>query len=81
MHAFKRKLMIPDSETAECPEYEVKSKIRNIFLNEKILEKYSVKISEINPSFYEHYRKKYKLMKIGVNIYYLELMFTLLNIS
>ena len=75
--------MIPDSEIAECPEYEVKSKIGNIFANEKILEEYSVKIYEINPYLYEHYKKKkkYKLMKTGVNIYYLELMFILLNIS
>ena len=41
--------MIPDSQTVECPEYEVKSKIGNIFLNEKILEEYSVKIYEIDP--------------------------------
>ena len=79
--AFRRKLMIPDSEITECPEYEFKSKIGNIFVNEKIFEKYSVKIYEIDPYFYEHYRKKYKLMKMGVNIYYLELMFILLNIS
>ena len=59
-----------------------KSKIGNIFVNEKILEENSVKIYEIDPYFYEHYRKKkYKLMKMGVNIYYLELMFILLNIS
>ena len=50
--------MIPDSEIAECPEYEVKSKIGNIFVNEKILEEYSVKIYEIDLYFYEHYRKK-----------------------
>ena len=73
--------MIPDSEIAECPEYKVKSKIGNIFVNEKILEEYSVKIYEIDPYFYEHCRKKYKLMKMGVNIYYFELMFILLNIS
>ena len=79
--AFRRKLMIPDSEITECPEYEVKSKIGNIFVNEKILEEYSVKIYEIDPYFYEHYRKKNKLMKMGVNIYYLELTFILLNIS
>ena len=79
--AFRRKLMIPDSEIAECPEYEVKSKIGNIFVNDKILEEYSVKIYEINPYFFEHYRKKYKLMKMGVNIYYSELMLILLNIS
>ena len=51
-NAFRRKLMIPDSEIAECPEYEVKSKIGNIFVNEKILKEYSVKIYEIDPYFY-----------------------------
>ena len=74
-------LMIPDSEISECPEHEVKSKIGNIFFNEKMLEKYSVKIYETYPCFYEHYGKEYKLMKMGINIYYLELMFSLLNIS
>ena len=74
-------LMIPDSEISECPEHEVKSKIGNIFVNEKILEEYSVKIYEIDPYFYEHYGKEYKLMKMGINIYYLELMFSLLNTS
>ena len=49
--AFRWKLMIPDSEIAECPEYEVKSKIGNIFVNEKILEEYSVKIYEIDRYF------------------------------
>ena len=41
---FRKKLMIPESEIPECPEHEVKSKIENIFVNEKILEEYSVKI-------------------------------------
>ena len=77
----KKILIIPDSEISECPEHEVKSKIGNIFVNEKILEEYSVKIYEIDPYFYEHYGKKYKLMKMGVNICYLELMLILLNIS
>ena len=53
-----RKLMIPESEISECPEFEVKSKIGNIFVNEKILEEYSVKIYKIDPYFYEHYEKK-----------------------
>ena len=75
--------MIPDSEITECREYEVKLKIGNIFVEKYIyiLEEYSVKIYEIDPYFYEHYRKKHKLMKMGVNIYYLKLMFILLNIS
>ena len=37
------------------------SKIKNreyIFVNEKIFEEHSVKIYEIDPYFYEHYRKK-----------------------
>ena len=32
---FRKKLIIPDSEITECPEHEVKSKIGNIFVNEK----------------------------------------------
>ena len=71
--------MIPDFEITKCPEHEVKSKIGTIFVNEKILEEYSVKIYEIDPYFYEHYEKKYKLIKMGVNIYYLELMFISIN--
>ena len=50
--------MIPDSEISVCPEYEVKSKIGTIFTNEKILEEKSVKIYEIDPYFYEHYKEK-----------------------
>ena len=71
--------MIPDFEITKCPEHEVKSKIGTIFVNKKILEEYSVKIYEIDPYFYEHYEKKYKLIKMGVNIYYLELMFISIN--
>ena len=77
---FRRKLMIPQSEILEYPEYEVKSKIENIFVNEKMLEKYSVKIYEIDPYFYEHYQKKYKLIKMDVDTYYSELMFIFLNV-
>ena len=50
--------MISDFEISKCSEHEVKSKIGTIFVNEKILEEYSVKIYEIDPYFYEHYRKK-----------------------
>ena len=50
--AVRRKLMIPDSEITECPQYKVKSKIGNIFVNEKILKECSVKIYEIDPYFY-----------------------------
>ena len=57
--------MIPESEISECPEFEVKSKIRNIFVNEKILEVYSVKIYKIDPYFYEHYEKKKQVHENG----------------
>ena len=42
--AFRRKLMIPDSEIVERPKYEVKSKIGNIFVDKKILDECSVNI-------------------------------------
>ena len=48
--------MIPESEILECPEF--KSNIGNIYVNEKILKEYSVKIYKIDPYFYEHYGKK-----------------------
>ena len=35
-----------------------KIKNRTIFVNEKILEEYSVKIYEIDPYFYEHYKEQ-----------------------
>ena len=78
---LEKKIMIPDSEISECPEHEVKLKVRNIFVNEKILKEYLFKIYRTDPYFYEHYGKINKLMKMGVNIYYLELMFILLNTS
>ena len=58
---FRKKLMILDSEIFKSPEHEVKSKIGTIFVNEKILEEKSVKIHEIDPYFYEHYKKKKKI--------------------
>ena len=76
---LEKKLMIPDSVIPKCPEFEVKSKIGKIFKNHNLLEEYSVRIYEIDPYFYEHYEKKYKLIKMGVNIFYLELMFILIN--
>ena len=50
--------MIPESEISEYPEFEVKSKIGNIFVNEKILEEYSAKIYKIDPYFCEHNKEK-----------------------
>ena len=57
--------MIPESEISECPEFEVKSKIGNIFVNEKILEEYSVKIYKIDPYFCEHYKENTQAHKNG----------------
>ena len=68
---FRNKLMIPDSEIPKCPKFEVKSKIGKIFKNQNTLEEYSVRIYKIDPYFCKRYEKKYKLMKMGVNVYYI----------
>ena len=54
---FRRKLFIPDHEIYESIEHKVKSKIRKIFVNEEIIEEYSVKIYEIGPYFSKNYKK------------------------
>ena len=71
---FRKRLMIPESEISERPEYDIKSKIRNEFVNEKNCECHCVKIYEIDRCFYQHYEKKKKLMKMDVTTYYSELM-------
>ena len=76
---FRKNLLSPDSEIPKCPEFVVKSKIDKLFIDEKILEEYSVRIYEIDLYFYEHHKLKKKLRKFGVNTYYLELMYILLN--
>ena len=53
-----QKLMIPESKISECSEHKVKSNTGNILVNEKKLKEYSVKIYEIDPYFYEQYKKK-----------------------
>ena len=55
---FRRKLFIPDHEIYESIEHKVKSKIGKIFVNEEILEEYSVKIYKIDSYFSENYEKK-----------------------
>ena len=80
---FINKLMIPDSEILKCPEFEVKSKIGKIFEKHNPLEEHTVKIYDVYPYFYGHYEKKKqknKLMKMGVNIYYLEFIFILVSV-
>ena len=52
---FRKKLMIPDYKTSVSIEHKVKSKIGTIFVNEDILEEYSVKIYEIDLYFSENY--------------------------
>ena len=83
MDGFRKKLFIPDHEISVAIEHVVKSKIGRIFVNEDILEEYSVKICEIDPYFSEHYEKnpkKNKLIVMVKNTYCLELIFILLNI-
>ena len=57
--------MIPDFEIPECPEFEVKSKIGKYFMNENILEEYSVKVYGIDRFFYKHHKQKIKVDKNG----------------
>ena len=71
---------MPDHQISESIEHKVKSKIGTIFVNEDILEEYSVKIYNFDLYFSENYKKKYKLIKMVNNIYCLELIFILLNI-
>ena len=75
------KIIIPDSEIPKCPEFEVKSKIGKIFKKHNRLEEYYVKVYEIDPFFMNIMKKrKYKLIKMSVNIYYLELIFILVSV-
>ena len=74
---FRKKLMISDFQISKCPEHEVKSKIGIIFVNEKILEEYSVNI--FDPYFYEHYKEKIqtdkndcKYILFRIDIYFTE---------
>ena len=57
MDGFRKKLFIPDHEISVAIEHVVKPKIGRIFVNEDILEEYSVKICEIYPYFSEYYKK------------------------
>ena len=70
--------MILDSEISVCPEFEVKSKTGKIFKKHDLIEKYSVRIYELILIFV-NIIKKIKLIKMVVNIFYLELIFILAN--
>ena len=76
---FTKKLIIPAYEISKCPEHEIKSKIGTIFVNEKILEEYSVKIYETDPYFCEHYKGKiqtdkneYEYILFRIDLYFIE---------
>ena len=72
--------MIPESDISECPEFELKSKIGNIFVNEKILEEYSVRVYKIDSYFMNITKKKCKLINMNANTHYLELIIILMTI-
>ena len=55
---FRKKLMIPDSEIPKCPEFEVKSKIGKLFMNEKILKNILSKFMKLILIFMNITKKK-----------------------
>ena len=78
---LRKKLIIPNSEILECPEFEVKSKIGKWFMNEKVLAEYSVRIYEID-LFFMSIKVKIKVDKNGckyiifrIDIYFTESFF------
>ena len=77
---FRKKTMILESEIPECLEHEARSKVGNVFVNEKYLMNILLRFIKLVLIFVSITKKKYKLTKMGVNTYYLELMFNLLNI-
>ena len=54
IYEFRKQLFIPDHEISESIEHKVKSKIGAIFVNEDILEEYSVRIDEVDLYFSEN---------------------------
>ena len=71
--------MIPDFEIPKSPEFEVKSKIGKNFKNHNPFKHILLRFMKLILFLYKQYQKRYKLIKMGVNIYYLELMFILIN--
>ena len=57
IQGFRKNLFTSDHELYESIENRIKSKKGTIFVNEDILEEYSVKIYEINLYFSEYYKK------------------------
>ena len=77
---FRNTLMIPDFEIPKCPEFKVKSKIGKIFKNIIPLKNILLGFMKLIFIFMNIMKKKYKLIKMGVNIYYLELIFILVSV-
>ena len=68
--------MIPDSDIPKCPEFEVKSKIGKIFKNQNtLLKNILLRFMKLILIFMNIMKKKYRLIKMGVNEYYLGLIF------
>ena len=73
---FRKKLMVPEYEISECPEF--KSNIGNIFVNEKILKEYSVKIYKIDPILMSITKKiqvdenGHKYISFRIDVYFTE---------
>ena len=63
-------MFIPGHKISVPIEHKVKSKIGTIFVNEDILEEYSVRIYEIDLYFSENYKKRIQIDKNGKNIYF-----------
>ena len=55
---FRKKLIMPDSKIPECPDFEVKSKIWKLFMNEKFLEENSVRLMKLILFFVSIAKKK-----------------------
>ena len=55
---FRKKLIMPDSKIPECPDFEVKSKIGKLFMNEKFLEENSVRLMKLILIFVSITKKK-----------------------
>ena len=62
---FRKKLFIPDHEISVWIEHVVRSKIGTIFVNEDILEEYSVRIYEVDLYFSENYKKRIQVDNNG----------------
>ena len=58
---FRIKLEVTEFDILSLSEYSIWSKIRKIFINEKVLKEFYVKIYEIDPYFYKHNKEKIRV--------------------